>query len=97
MNRIFTTYSVGCSVEIRKIGRLSVLLGNWGEVLPGDAGGDNSGGGAMLDAGAETLFVGRSEDNEAGGGTILGAGVEAHGSAEGAVPEKKNQKQNYMR
>jgi len=26
--------------------------GNWGEVLPGDAGGDIFGGGAMLDAGA---------------------------------------------
>ena len=58
-------------------------------MLPRDAGGDNSGGGAMLDARAETLFVGRSEDNEAGGGTILGAGVEAHGSAGGAVSEKK--------
>ena len=65
-------------------------------MLPGDANGDNSGGGAMLDAGAETLFVGILEDNEAGGGTILGAGVEAHGSAGGTVSEKKNQKQNYM-
>ena len=46
-------------------------------MLPGDAGGDNSDGGAMLDAGAEALFVGRSQDNEAGGGTVLGAGVEA--------------------
>jgi len=66
-------------------------------VLLGDADGDISSGGAMLDAGVETLFVGRSEDNEAGGGTILGAGVEAHGSTRGAVSEKKNQKQNYMR
>ena len=33
-------------------------------MLPGDAGGDNSDGGAMLDAGAETLFVGKSQDNE---------------------------------
>ena len=66
-------------------------------MLPEDAGSDNSSGGAMLDAGAETLFVRRSEDNEVGGGTILGAGVEAHGSVGGAVSEKKNQKQNYMR
>ena len=51
----------------------------------------------MLDAGAETLFVGRSEDNKVGGGTLLGAGVEAHGSTGGAISEKKNQKQNYMR
>jgi len=58
-------------------------------VLPEDASGDNSGGGAMLDAGVEALFVGRSEDNEAGGGTILGAGVETHGSTGGAVLEKK--------
>ena len=67
-------------------------------MLPGGGGDDNSGGGAMLDAGAETLFVGRSEDNEVevGRGTILGAGVEAHGSAGGAVSEKKNQKQNYV-
>jgi len=28
-------------------------------VLPGDGGDDNFGGGAMLDAGAETLFAGR--------------------------------------
>jgi len=61
-------------------------------VLPGDAGGDISGGGAMLDAGAETLFVGRSKDNEAGGETIWGARVEAHSSTGGAVSEKKNQK-----
>jgi len=61
-------------------------------VLPRDAGGDISGGGAMLDARAEALFVGRSEDNEAGGGTILGAGVEAHGSIGGAVSEKKKPK-----
>jgi len=65
-------------------------------VLPGGAGGDNSGGGAMLDVGAKALFARRSEDNEAGGGTILGAGVAAHGSAGGVVSEK-NQKQNYMR
>ena len=43
----------------------------------------------MLDAGAYTLFVGRSKDNEAGGGAVYGAGVEAHGSARGAVSEKK--------
>ena len=59
-------------------------------MLPGDAGGDNSGGGEMLDAGAETLFVGRSKDNEAGGGIVLGVGVEAHGSAGGAISEKKS-------
>ena len=59
-------------------------------MLPGGASGDNSGGGAMLDAGAEALFAGRSENNEAGGGTILGAGVEAHGSTRGAVSEKKS-------
>ena len=58
-------------------------------MLPGDAGGDNSDGGAMLDAEAEALFVGRSQDNEAGGETVLGAGVEAHGSTGGAVSEKK--------
>jgi len=51
----------------------------------------------MLDAGAKALFAGRSENNEVGGGTIFGAKVEAHGSAGGAVSEKKNQKQNYMR
>ena len=61
-------------------------------MLPGDAGGDNSGGGAMSDAGVEALFVGRSEDNEAGGGTILGAGVEAHGSTGGAISEEKKSK-----
>ena len=76
-------------------------------------------GGAVLDAGAETLFTGRSKDNKAGGGAVLGAGVEAHSSARdagveahgsardagveahgstgGAVSEKKNQEQNYMR
>ena len=64
-------------------------------MLPGDASGDNSGGGAMLGAGAETLFVGRSKDNEAGGGTVLGAGVEAHGSAGGAVSEKKSKAELY--
>jgi len=60
-----------------------------------DAGGDNSRRDAMLDAGVETLFVGRSEDNEVGGGTVLVEGVEAHGSTGGAVLEK-NKKQNYM-
>ena len=60
-------------------------------MLPGDAGGDNSGGGAMLDVGAEALFVGRSE---AGGGTILGARVKTHGSA-GAVSEKKSKAELY--
>jgi len=59
-------------------------------MLPGDADGDNSDGGAMLDARAETLFVGRSYDNEAGGGTVLGAGVEAHGSIGRSVSEKKS-------
>ena len=60
----------------------------------------------MLDAGAETLFAGRSEDNKAGGGAVLGAGVkahgsaegaevEAHGSAEGAVSEKKSRAKLY--
>ena len=58
-------------------------------MLPGGAGIDNSGGGAMLDAGAETLFAERSEDNEVGGGTVLGVGVEVHGSAGSAVSEKK--------
>jgi len=54
-------------------------------VLSRGAGGDNVGGGAVLDVGEETLFSGRSEDNEGGGGAILGAGVEAHDSTGGAV------------
>ena len=58
-------------------------------MFPGGAGGDNSGGGAMLDARVEALFVGRSEDNEAGGRTVLGARVETHGSAGGAISGKK--------
>ena len=61
-------------------------------MLPGDAGGDNYGGGAMLDAEAEALFVGRSEDNEVGGGTILGAGVEATWLDRRCSIRKKNQK-----
>jgi len=46
----------------------------------------------MLDAEVESLFAGRSKDNEAGGGTILGARVEAHDSVEGALSEKKKSK-----
>ena len=57
-------------------------------MLPGGASGDNAGGEAMLDAGAETLIVGRSKDNEVGGGTILGARVDAHDSVGGAISEK---------
>ena len=64
-------------------------------MLPGDTCGDNSDGGAMLDAGAEALFVGRSQDNEAGGGTILGVGVEAHGSTGGAISKKKIKAELY--
>jgi len=30
---------------------------NWGEMLPGDVGGDNSDGGAMLDVGAEYYLL----------------------------------------
>jgi len=70
--------------------------GAGGDNSDGGAGGDNSSGGAMLDAGAEALFVGISEDNEVGGGTILGAGVEAHGSAGGAVSEKKKSKSKII-
>ena len=57
-------------------------------MFPGGAGGDNAGGGVVLDAGAKPLFAWRSEDNEAGGEVVLGAGVEAHGSARGAISEK---------
>jgi len=64
-------------------------------VLPGGASSDNAGGGAVLDAGVEALFAGRSEDNEAGVGTLLGAGVEAHGSAGGAVSENKSKAELY--
>jgi len=33
---------------------------------------------------------------QAGGGTILGAGVEGHGSAGGAVSEKKSKSELYV-
>ena len=75
-------------------------------MLPGGAGGDDAGGGAVLDAGAKTLFAGRLEDNKADGGAVLGAGVEAHGSARdagveahssagGVVSEKKSRAELY--